>query len=130
MKNTKQQSVHVFGMKLEPDELFTQKDINSLSDTLEHSPVDNSVAHTPQQQVWNELEAALLERDRLKAINEELLEALEAATERMEAVANKIPIDCRSKGVSPSRHVAHMAGHLMQHAIRARAAIAKAKGLK
>jgi len=57
-----------------------------------------------------------------------LLAALEAAVKRMEAVAESIPVHRRAKGVSQATHVAHMAGHLAQHAKIARAAIAKATG--
>jgi hypothetical protein len=64
----------------------------------------------------------------LRNINTELLEALEAAVERMEAVAKIIPIAERQRGVSPETHVLHTASHLAQHAKIARAAIAKAKG--
>ena len=58
----------------------------------------------------------------------ELLAALKAAVERMEAVAEGIIISKRHNGVSPETHVYHMAGHLAQHAKLARAAIAKAEG--
>jgi hypothetical protein len=58
----------------------------------------------------------------------DLLAAFEAAVERMEAVAEKIPVHNRAQGVSQARHVSHMAGHLGQHAKIARAAIAKATG--
>lgn len=44
-----------------------------------------------------------------------------AAIERMEAVAEGIPIHKRNRGVSPATHVRHMAGHLEQHAKKARA---------
>jgi hypothetical protein len=57
-----------------------------------------------------------------------LLAALEAAVERMEAVAEGIPVHNRHSGVSQATHVAHMAGHLAQHAKIARAAIAQARG--
>lgn len=56
----------------------------------------------------------------------ELLKAFRAAVERMEAVAERIPVHNRAKGISQATHVAHMAGHLAQHAKIARAAIAKA----
>jgi hypothetical protein len=56
----------------------------------------------------------------------ETLKAFEAAVERMEAVADGILIEKRSRGVSPATHVRHMAGHLAQHAKIARAAIEKA----
>jgi hypothetical protein len=56
----------------------------------------------------------------------ELLAALEAAVERMEAVAKSIPVCNRAKGVSQRAHVEHTAGHLAQHAKIARAFIAKA----
>lgn len=56
----------------------------------------------------------------------DLLKALEAAIERMEAVSAGIPINKRHKGVSPQTHVLHMAGHLAQHAKIARKALAKA----
>jgi hypothetical protein len=56
----------------------------------------------------------------------ELLRAMEAAVERMEAVAEGILIEKRHKGVSPETHVRHMAGHLAQHAKIARAALEKA----
>ncbi len=65
--------------------------------------------------------------DEPATVETELLAALEAATERMEAVAAGIPVHKRHKGVSPATHVAHMAGHLEQHAKIARAAIRKAK---
>jgi hypothetical protein len=55
-----------------------------------------------------------------------LLEALKAAIERMEAVAEGIPVENRAEGVSQATHVRHMAGHLAQHAKIARAAIRKA----
>ena len=58
----------------------------------------------------------------------EMLAALTAAVERMEAVAEGIIIEKRHKGVSPALHVRHMAGHLAQHAKLARAAIARAEG--
>lgn len=58
----------------------------------------------------------LRERDDLRA-------ALEAAVERMEAVAEGIPVHKRHKGVSPATHVAHMAGHLAEHAKIARKAL-------
>lgn len=58
----------------------------------------------------------------------ELLKAFKAAVERMEAVADRIPVQNRHKGVSQRAHVQHMAGHLEQHAKIARAAIAKAEG--
>lgn len=57
-----------------------------------------------------------------------LLAAFEAAVERMEAVANGIPVHNRAAGISQATHVAHMANHLAQHAKIARAAIAMAKG--
>lgn len=56
-----------------------------------------------------------------------LAEALEKAVERMEAVAEGIPVHNRAKGVSQAAHVAHMAGHLAQHAKKARAALAAAE---
>ena len=56
----------------------------------------------------------------------ELLKAMEAAVERMEAVAEGILIEKRHKGVSPETHVSHMASHLAQHAKIARAALEKA----
>lgn len=56
----------------------------------------------------------------------ELLAALEAATERMEAVSVGIPVHNRHPGVSQRAHVAHMAGHLEQHAKFARAAVLRA----
>ena len=58
----------------------------------------------------------------------ELLAALEAATERMEAVAEGIPVQNRHKGVSQRAHVHHMAGHLAQHAKRARAVLSEVEG--
>ena len=58
----------------------------------------------------------------------DLLAALEAAVERMEAVAAGIGVENRANGISQATHVRHMAGHLAQHAKIARAAIAKAKG--
>ncbi len=57
-----------------------------------------------------------------------LLAALEAITERAEYVADGITVDKRNKDVSMATHIAHMAGHLAQHAKRARAAIARATG--
>lgn len=57
----------------------------------------------------------------------ELLEALEAITERAEAVAAKIHVEKRHKGVSQAVHVRHMASHLEQHAKKAREVINKAK---
>ena len=60
-------------------------------------------------------------------VRRDLLQAFEAAVERMEAVANGIPIENRSRGVSPGTHVRHMAGHLEQHAKIARAEIDKAR---
>jgi len=65
---------------------------------------------------------------RIMAAAPELLAALVAAAERMEAVAEGIPIHKRHHRVSAATHVAHMAGHLAQHAKLARAAIAKATG--
>jgi hypothetical protein len=65
---------------------------------------------------------------RLIASAPALLAALEAAVERMEAVAEGIPVHNRHSGVSQATHVAHMAGHLAQHAKIARAAIAQARG--
>jgi hypothetical protein len=53
-----------------------------------------------------------------------LLAAFKAAAERMEAVAEKIPVENRHESISQARHVRHMAGHLAQHAKIARAAIA------
>ena len=50
------------------------------------------------------------------AIRTDLLAALQAAVERMEAVASRIPVHNRTSGVSQATHVAHMAGHLAQHA--------------
>jgi hypothetical protein len=46
------------------------------SDTSVSSPVDK-VQHTPQQQAWTAIEQALAERNKLKAINAELLEVLQ-----------------------------------------------------
>ena len=63
------------------------------------------------------------ERAALLADNERLRAALEAAIERMEAVADGIPVNNRANGVSQATHVAHMAGHLAQHAKIARAAL-------
>ncbi|GAG08834.1 unnamed protein product, partial [marine sediment metagenome] len=63
---------------------------------------------------------------RLIAAAPALAEALEKAVERMEAVAEGIPVHNRAKGVSQAAHVAHMAGHLAQHAKKARAALAAA----
>ena len=70
--------------------------------------------------------ATIIKHDRVEAINADLLAALEAAVERMEAVANGIPVHNRAEGVSQRAHVEHMAGHLAQHAKIARAAIARA----
>lgn len=58
----------------------------------------------------------------------ELVAAFEAAVERMETVSQRIGVENRHKGISQRAHVAHMAGHLEQHAKIARAALAKAKG--
>ncbi len=58
---------------------------------------------------------------------DDLLKALKAATELMEAVATGIPVENRHKGISQAKHVRHMAGHLAEHAKLARAAIAKAE---
>ncbi|NDG19773.1 MAG: hypothetical protein EB117_16120 [Betaproteobacteria bacterium] len=52
---------------------------------------------------------------------------MEAAVERMEAVSNGILIEKRHKGVSAAAHVRHMAGHLEQHAKRARTALNRFK---
>lgn len=65
----------------------------------------------------------------LLAAAPELLEALEAAAERMELVSELLPVHNRAKGVSQSRHVKHLAGHLFQHAKIASRAIATARGL-
>ena len=62
----------------------------------------------------------------LKEMNE-LLKAMEAAVERMEAVSDGILIEKRSRGVSAAAHVRHMAGHLEQHAKKARAALNRFK---
>ena len=56
-----------------------------------------------------------------------MLEAFDAAVGRMEAVAEGIPVENRSRGISQATHVRHMAGHLAQHAKIARAAIAAAE---
>lgn len=64
---------------------------------------------------------------KLEAENERLREALEAAINRMEAVADGIPVVNRASGVSQATHVAHMAGHLAQHAKIARAALTSPK---
>lgn len=58
----------------------------------------------------------------------DLLEALEAITERAEAVAEGIHVEKRNPGVSQAQHVRHMANHLAQHAKIARHAIDRAKG--
>ena len=58
----------------------------------------------------------------------ELRRAFKASVERMEAVAKRIPVHNRAKGISQASHVLHMAAHLEQHAKIARAAIAKAEG--
>jgi len=55
-----------------------------------------------------------------------LAKALEAAIERMEHVAELMPVDRRNRGVSPATHTHHLAGHLAAHAKIARAALAKA----
>lgn len=59
--------------------------------------------------------------------NTEVLKAFAAAVECMERVAEHIPIEKRSRGVSPEMHVRHAAGHLFQHAKIARAALEKAQ---
>lgn len=59
----------------------------------------------------------------------ELMGAMAAAIERMEAVAQGIPVHNRAVGVSQATHVAHMAGHLAQHAKIARAALSKAENI-
>ena len=51
---------------------------------------------------------------------EKLIAALDAITERAEAVSQGIPVHQRSEGVSQATHVAHMAGHLAQHCKPAR----------
>jgi hypothetical protein len=56
-----------------------------------------------------------------KPSEQELVAALRAAVERMEAVADRIPVHNRAKGISQRAHVQHMAGHLAQHAKIARA---------
>jgi hypothetical protein len=66
--------------------------------------------------------------ERSVTLNAELLEALKAATERMEAVASRITVENRAHGISQATHVRHMAGHLAEHAKIARAAIDKAEG--
>ena len=66
------------------------------------------------------------ERDCLEAVNAELVFAFQAAIERMEAVAERIPVKNRAPGVSQALHVAHMAGHLAAHAKIARTALSKA----
>lgn len=53
-----------------------------------------------------------------------IVEAFNAAINRMEAVADGIPVHKRARGVSQATHVAHMASHLAQHAKIARAALA------
>jgi hypothetical protein len=63
---------------------------------------------------------------RLIAAAPDMLAALMAAVERMEAVADGILVEKRQRGVSPAAHVRHMAGHLAQHAKIARAALAQA----
>lgn len=63
----------------------------------------------------------------LRARVAELEAALEAAIERMESVADRIPVVNRANGVSQATHVMHMAGHLAQHAKIARAALKGAK---
>ena len=64
---------------------------------------------------------------RLKADKAELLDALEKITERAEMVAKNITVEKRSKGVSQAKHVMHMAGHLEQHAKRAREVLTQVK---
>lgn len=67
----------------------------------------------------------------VRAVNSHslLVDALKAAVNRMEAVASGIPVENRSPKVSQRAHVAHMAGHLAQHAKIARAAL-KAAGVE
>lgn len=60
-------------------------------------------------------------------MNKQLLEAMEAAVERMESVADGILIEKRSRRVRPDVHVRHMAGHLEQHAKIARDALNRFK---
>ena len=87
------------------------------------------VGHAAQRESDNGLpfrESEAEANARLIASAPDLLAALKAAAERMEAVAEGIPVHNRSKGVSQAAHVLHMAGHLAQHAKLARAAIAKA----
>lgn len=79
--------------------------------------------HTPTS--WTENADEI---DRLKSVNDALVAALEAAIERMESVADSIPVSNRAKGVSQATHVLHMAGHLAQHAKIARAALELVKG--
>ena len=57
-----------------------------------------------------------------------LLAAMEAAVERMECVAEHIPVENRPHGVSQATHVRHLAGHLAVHARFAREALAAAGG--
>lgn len=75
-------------------------------------------------------EAAEAHRDALldgdDPVKREMAEALRNAVERMEAVAEGIHVEKRSKGISQAKHVRHMAGHLAQHAKLARAALEKA----
>jgi hypothetical protein len=59
--------------------------------------------------------------------HDSLVDALRAAVERMEYVAEHIPVSNRHEGVSGAMHVLHMAGHLAQHAKAARAALEKAR---
>lgn len=61
----------------------------------------------------------------LVAAAPELLEALKAAIERMEAVAEIMPIEKRNRGVNPKTHAWHLSGHLAVHAKKARTVIDK-----
>lgn len=65
---------------------------------------------------------------RLIAAAPELLTALEAAYDTMKRVYEHLPVENRATGVSQATHVRHLASHLEQHAKKALAAIAKAKG--
>ncbi len=75
----------------------------------------------------NAAPATAAERDRLKAINADLLEALRNLAERAEDVSENIDPRKRYEGVTILQHVCHMAAHLAEHAKIARAAIAKAE---
>lgn len=85
--------------------------------------------HFTTEAEWHEAAKLALDYiDEAAETNVELVAALEAAIERMEAVSESLPVHKRHKGVSKAAHVAHLAGHLFQHAKIARAALSKAKG--